>query len=148
MEKKRLGAGMGAMASFRLARTIESIENDFREEFLPDYLVRARMREVINFSKLTTTELVDLFDRSLDDFATDHYYRAELINIGAAFCLDVATSRLTKKGLDPAAYLSQGPETVVHHALGLSSRQTTRLRSPSPACWPSTPPAMRVGGSE
>ena len=118
-ERRRLRRGPGAVASFKLARAATAIEREFREEFLPGFLRDVRRREAIDFSRLRTKDLFDLFDEWIGQFIAETYVEAEVVNIAADFYLKNAAAQLQKRGMDPAVHLAQLPETVVHEAMQL-----------------------------
>lgn len=121
-EQRRTSRGASSLASFRLSRAADSLERAWREEFLPGELAQARLREVLDLSRLRLDELVALFAERRRDFVTRSYVRAEEINIAADFYLRGALRALEKKGLDPALILAHIPPTIVHQAMELLAR--------------------------
>ena len=121
-EKRRLGNGPGSLAAFRLSRAATEIERAWREDYLPGYLTKMRLREAIDLSRLSFEEVVELCDRTSREFLTEDYVRAETINVAADFYMKVAKKHLEKAGLDPVKYLSQLPSTVVSEAMALLAR--------------------------
>lgn len=118
-EQQRLSRSAGAIASFRLIRTADRLEADYRQDFLPDFLRQIRLHEALDFSQFSTDELFDLFEEWRRNFTQNTYVQAHLINIAADFSLKLAERELKKNKLNPAIYLSQIPETVVHQAMSL-----------------------------
>ena len=118
-QARRVGAGPGMLATFRLSRAAESLETEFRETFLPQLLEDVTMREAINFRSFDVERLVRLFREWSNNFITETYLQAELVNIAAEFYMQSARSELEKKNFNPAEYLGQLPETVVARAMGL-----------------------------
>ncbi len=124
-EKKRLRQSVDIIASLRLTRTVDSLEQQYRQEFLSAFLRQVRLKESINFSQLKTEELFELFEEWRCHFTQETYVQAHLINIAADFCLKLAERELKRRNLNPATYLSQMPETVVHQAMSLLSEIRT-----------------------
>lgn len=120
-ERTRLSRGPGAAAAFRLARSAESIEARFRDEFLPAFEREILMHEALDFQKLSARELLSLFDSWSERFITDIYLQAEIINIATDFYWKTASQKLESEGIDPALFLGKIPETVVHRAMQLLS---------------------------
>ncbi len=118
-ERRRIGKGTGAMAAFRLARGAEDIEAQFRDSFLPAFLKRARLHEALDFERLSTEQLLSLYDTWTEEFITQTYRQAEVINVATDFYWKTASRKLQRKGIDPALYLGKMPETVVHRAMSL-----------------------------
>ncbi|MCZ6794007.1 MAG: YidC/Oxa1 family membrane protein insertase [Planctomycetota bacterium] len=118
-ERRRLRRGPGMAASFRLARAAETLERSFREDFLPGFLQEMRRRDAMDLRRLTTADLVDLFEDWRREFSTETYFQAELINVAADFYVKMAERQLTRHGLSAAQYLGQIPATVVHRAMSL-----------------------------
>lgn len=115
----RIAKGASAIASFRLSRQADEIELEFLEEFLPQFQKEMRMREALDLTRLSVSELIQLLDEWRSQFVTDIYIHAEVINIAADFYLKAAERALKKHGMDPAAYLGYGPETVMQRAYTL-----------------------------
>jgi len=118
-ERKRLSQSPGMVASFRLTRAADSLEREFREDFLPNFLSEMTIREIMDVSKLTTSEIIRLFEDWLKRFLEETYVQAELINLAADFYFKLAERQLSQRGLQPAKYLSHMPETIVHRAMSL-----------------------------
>jgi len=118
-ESRRLGKGPGAMASFDLARNAELMEQNFREDFLPDYLRSVEERKAITFDRLSIDASVNMLGNWIDQFVEDTYKNAEEINIAADYHTKTAVAKLTKAQLDPAQYLADVGETVVSKAMDL-----------------------------
>jgi pyruvate,water dikinase len=118
-QQTRLRKGLGVLATFHLSRAAETIEREFTEEFLPGYLGAIRMREILDISRLSLEELVNLFAEWEHAFVTENYVQAELINITAEYYMQVAKQALERRGKDPAEYVSRVPETVVHRAMAM-----------------------------
>src|SRR5262249_36915811 len=91
----------------------------FSDEVLPALLEEVRLREAIDFSRLTVTELRSLMERWTHRFVTETYVEAEIVNLAADFYMKAAVERLRKRRLDPAVYLATMPETSVHRALSV-----------------------------
>jgi rhodanese-related sulfurtransferase/membrane protein insertase Oxa1/YidC/SpoIIIJ/phosphohistidine swiveling domain-containing protein len=119
---RRMRRGPSSVSAFRLARAADELERAWREDFLPDELRMARLREALDLSRFTLCELTQLFAERRTDFVTRSYARAEEINIAADFYLKAALRALKKKGLDPAEHLAHAPKTVVHEAMELLAR--------------------------
>lgn len=118
-EKACMSKGPGPVASFKLARSAEILEQNFREGFLPNYLYETRQREAIELSRLSTEELLDTIERSVDRFIQDVYVQADIINLAANFYLRLAEQELQRRGLSAPTHLGQTDETIVHRAMAL-----------------------------
>lgn len=121
---KRLDAtsrlrGPGVIASFRLSRSAEVLEQEFRENFLPMFQHQMRQSEALDLGHFDNDALLDLFGKSCDRFIRDVYVQADVINLAASFYLGLAERELNRRGLPTSSYLSQVPETIVHRALSL-----------------------------
>ncbi len=121
-QARRMQRAPSGLAAFRLSRAAANIERDWREGFLAPELRAARLRDALDLSKFSQTELVELFSERRRDFVTRSYARAEEINIAADFYMKSAILSLRKKGLDPAEALGSPPKTVVHEATELLAR--------------------------
>ncbi len=82
------------MAAFQLARAAEKIEQEFREEFLPGFLQRVRIRQAIDFKRLDLHELTLLCKEWVQEFITETYLQAEIINIAAEYYTQMASQEL------------------------------------------------------
>ena len=120
-EKRRLGKGPGAVASFQLARNAEQTEVDFREEFLPEFQLEMLERGAIDFGRLTLPAATSLLDTWVDRFVQETYQQAELINISADFHIKTALAKLQAAKLEPTLYMTNHTETVVTKAMALLS---------------------------
>ncbi len=118
-EARRLGKGPGAMASFDLARNAELMEQNFREDFLPDFLANVAERDAIAFDRLSIEASVNMLTNWINQFVEETYKNAELINIAADYHTKTAVTKLTKAQLKPAQYLADVGETVVSRAMDL-----------------------------
>ena len=118
-EKRRLGKGPGALASFRLARDAEKTEEQFRTEFLPAYQSEMLERNAIDMNRLSLATATQLLDTWVNRFVENTYCAAERINISADFHVKTALDKLDKAKLEPASYLNDDQETVVSQAMSL-----------------------------
>jgi rhodanese-related sulfurtransferase/membrane protein insertase Oxa1/YidC/SpoIIIJ/phosphohistidine swiveling domain-containing protein/molybdenum-dependent DNA-binding transcriptional regulator ModE len=116
-EEKSRGFSIGPIASRKLMRGADRIEREFREEFLPRFLVDIRLAETADFNRLSTPELVEEIVRLRDRFAYETHVEVDAINIAANFYLDRARRELTAAGLDPSSFLGHIPETFEGHAI-------------------------------
>ncbi len=123
-ERRRLGKGPGALASFRLARDAEKTESQFREEFLPKFQLEMVERNAIDMDRLSLSAATELLNSWVDRFVEDTYCAAERINISADFHVKTALDKLGKAKLEPAQYMHDDQETVVSHAMSLLNRTT------------------------
>ena len=119
---RRASGGVGTLASFRLARSAETLERDLREHFLPEHTRSARLQDALDLGRLGLGDLVQLLRDVRTRFITDSYQRAEVINLAADFYVKGAVRALEKEGLDPAMYLGNTPRTVVHEAMEILAR--------------------------
>ena len=116
--KRRFGAP-GPLASFRLGRAAESIEQAFSGTFLPEYERRMRLYRALDLGRVAEPELFDLFARIRTDFIRQDYVEAQIVNIAADQYFRMAERALTRRGLDPSRYLGAAGETPVTRALAL-----------------------------
>jgi phosphohistidine swiveling domain-containing protein len=116
-EEKSRSFSIGPIASRKLLRGADRIERQFREEFLPHFLVDIRLAETADFNRLLTSELVEEVVRLRDRFANDTHVEVDMINIAANFYLDRARRKLSAAGLDPSSFLGHIPETFEGHAI-------------------------------
>ena len=127
-EAQSVGKGPGMACAFRMARSAEGIEAEFREEFLGPFLRDIRLRETMDLRKLSAAELIRLFLDWQKGFVEETYVQAERINIAADFYVKSAEEQLRRNGLEPAEYLSELPTTVVHQAMSMLPEIRAGLR--------------------
>lgn len=118
-EKRRLGKGPGAMASFQLARNAESTVASFKEEFLPQFQAEMIERNAIAMNRLSMQAATELLQSWVRRFVEETYYAAELINISADYHMKTALDKLKAAKLEPTKYLNDHEETVVSRAMSL-----------------------------
>ncbi len=118
-QQRRSSKGLGPVASFRLSRAAETLEQNFRENFLPAYLSDLRILEAMDCRRLPTADLIDLLDDTCDRYFYESHVQVDIINITADFYMRAAERALSKRGLTTGAYLGQGPKTIVHYAMSL-----------------------------
>src|SRR5262249_18537843 len=70
-ERRRLSKDLGPLAAFRLSRSAERISRHFQDEVLPAFLEETRLREAIDFSRLSERELLSLAGRWTHRFVTE-----------------------------------------------------------------------------
>ncbi|NND92517.1 MAG: hypothetical protein HKN42_16780 [Granulosicoccus sp.] len=128
-ERRRLGKGPGALASFRLARNAEATEEQFRTEFLPQFQSEMIERNAIDMDRLTLEAATALLEAWVDRFVEQTYCAAELINISADFHMKTALDKLGAANLEPTQFLNDAEETVVSHAMSLLNRHTVSRES-------------------
>ena len=116
-ERRRLGKGPGALATFRLARGAEETERAFREDFLPRFREDMIERNAIAVDRLALPTALALLESWTTRFVSETYVVAERINISADFQLKTAIDKLAAAKLDPAAWLGDAGETVVSRAM-------------------------------
>ncbi len=119
--QRRSRKGLGPIASFRMSRGAETLEQDFREHFLPAYLSDLRILEAMDCKRLPTDDLFGLLDDTCDRYFHESHVQVDVINITADFYMRAAERALSKRGLTTGAYLGQGPKTIVHYAMSLLS---------------------------
>lgn len=123
-ERRRLGKGPGALASFRLVRNAEATEEQFRNEFLPKFQSEMIERNAIAMERLTLEASTDLLTNWVNRFVEETYCAAERINISADFHMKTALDKLQAAKLEPTRFLHDHRETVVSHAMSLLNRNT------------------------
>ncbi len=121
-EKRRLGKGPGAMASFHLSRNAESLQSQFRDEFLPQFQFEMVERSAIAMERLSLEAATQLFKAWVYRFVEETYCEAERINISADFHMKTALDKLKAAKLEPTKYLNDHEETVVSRAMSLLNR--------------------------
>lgn len=107
-----------ARAAFRLGLMAEGIERGL-ERFLLEFVAEARLRLAIDLARLSVAELHALAAATRERFLRTTYVEAEVVNLAAAAYVAAARRRLDRNGLDAAAVLGQGIETVVQRAFRL-----------------------------
>ncbi|MFK7859084.1 MAG: membrane protein insertase YidC [Granulosicoccus sp.] len=122
-EKRRLGKGPGAMASFQLARNAESTQAHFTDEFLPRFQAEMIERNAVAMERLSLEAATELLQAWVRRFVEETYCEAERINISADFHMKTALDKLKSARLEPAKYLNDHEETVVSRAMSLLSRE-------------------------
>ena len=123
-ERRRLGKGPGALASFRLARNAEATAEQFRTEFLPQFQSEMIERNAIAMERLTLPAATNLLNNWVDRFVEETYCAAEKINISADFHMKTALDKLQAAKLEPTKYLNDHEETVVSQAMSLLNSET------------------------
>lgn len=118
-EKIRLGTGPGALAAFQLARDADQIENHFRNTVLPDLKIASVMDNALDYSRLTLSQMVDTLQKRLEQFVTETYVEAEIVNIATDYYWKTAKAKLDSDGLQSSDYLNYVPRTVVSDAMAL-----------------------------
>lgn len=108
---------IGPVAGRRLRKRAAEIEGNFREHFLPAYLREIAILEAVDFDLLPLGDLVAEIERIRSNLVTSTHVEVNRINVAARFYLDLARVDLTKRGLEPAIYLSHIPETVLTRAI-------------------------------
>lgn len=121
-EKRRLGNGPGAMASFNLARNAEATQAHFQDEFLPQFQAEMIERNAIAMERLNLDAAVELLGSWVRRFVEETYCEAERINISADFHMKSALDKLKAAKLEPTIYLNDHEETVVSKAMSLLNR--------------------------
>ena len=126
-ERRRLGRGPSALATFRLARDAEESARAFREDFLPGFRAEMVERNAIALERLDLDTALELFGGWTRRFVEQTYVEAERINIAADFHMKTALGKLAGAKLDAAAYLGDEEETVVSRAMAhLAGPRVTR----------------------
>jgi phosphohistidine swiveling domain-containing protein len=118
-QRRRTRKGIGALASFRLARAAESIERDFREQFLPGYLSELRLLEAMDFARIPISDLIGLLEDTTDRYFHESHVQVDIINIAADFYVKAAERAMRKRGMNSGAVLGQGAPSVMHQAMDL-----------------------------
>jgi len=117
--RRRSAKGPGAVAAFKLARSAEQLERDFRKRFLKGFIRKMRRHEIMDLTQLRAKELIILLDRWLKDFVANTYVQAEIINVAADFYWKTAQKELQQLDEDPALHLGVTGETIVCCAMAL-----------------------------
>ncbi|MGB5606155.1 MAG: PEP/pyruvate-binding domain-containing protein [Gammaproteobacteria bacterium] len=116
---RRLRRTPGPVAIFRLTRNAEAIESGFRDDFLPRFLNEISIPEALDFNRLSDREIWKLFQNWADQFIKETYVEAEIVNVATDFYWKTACTKLESRDIDPALYLGNIPQTVVHRAMSL-----------------------------
>jgi len=117
-----LSSGPGALAAFQLARDADQIENRFRNEILPDLKLASVMDNALDYSRLTLSQMVDTLRKRLDQFVTETYVEAEIINIATDYYWKTAKAKLDSDGLQASDFLNYVPRTIVSDAMAMISQ--------------------------
>lgn len=104
-----------ASAAFRLGLMAGGIERSF-ELFESGFVAEARLRAAIDLRRLDLAELHQLATATKTRFLHSTYVEAEVVNLAAEAYVASARRRIERAGLDAAALLGQGIETVVQRA--------------------------------
>jgi phosphohistidine swiveling domain-containing protein len=112
---------VSSFAVRRLVKRADRIERQFREEFLPDFLRDIRLREAVDFDRLSTDDLLAALEQLRDHFVHTTHVEVDIINVAANFYFERAKNKLAEHGLDAAACLAQMPETAYERALAEAS---------------------------
>jgi phosphohistidine swiveling domain-containing protein/membrane protein insertase Oxa1/YidC/SpoIIIJ len=107
-----------AAAAFRLGHAAPALERDL-EQFLATFHKEVRLRAAIDLRRLGNDELLELAVATGERFVHTTYVEAEVVNLAAEAYVAAARRSLERKGLDAAALLGQGVETVVQRAFRL-----------------------------
>ena len=110
--RARMALRTPASAAFKLGHAAPAIERGL-EQFLASFQKEARLRAAIDLRKLTQEELLELAATTHARFLQQTYVEAEVVNLAAEAYVAAARRGLEKAGLDAAALLGQGVETVV-----------------------------------
>lgn len=128
-ERRRLGKGPGAMASFRISRSAKMVESEFRSEFLPQFQKEMVERNAIDTERLSIEASTALLASWVNRFVEETYCVAERINISADFHMKTALEKLKSAKLEPTAYLYDTEDTVVSRAMSLLNHETVSAES-------------------
>ncbi len=112
----RQDGGISSWAGFQLSRALPALELEVQEleQCAKQY---ATMDRALDLTRFSSRELVDLYERRVQEFTQQSYVTAERVNVAAEWFLGGARQRLEKAGLDAAAYLV--PEgTTASRAMG------------------------------
>ncbi len=118
-ERKRLKSGPGALVSFKLARDAEVIADHFEQNFLPPFKQRMDTLAAVDFERLSVDKLVKSFAFYTEQFVTQSYVEAEIINICNQFYWNAASSKLAASNIDPNTVLGALPQNVVSQSMNL-----------------------------
>jgi len=129
-QRTRVRKGIGAISTFRLARSAERLEHDFTNRYLPRLVRELLPREAMDLSVLSTPDLVTLLEDSCDRYVYDSHVQVDIINVAADFFVKSAERRFQKKGLSAGAFLGQGENTVVHQAMSLLRKVRDKSATP------------------
>jgi rhodanese-related sulfurtransferase/phosphohistidine swiveling domain-containing protein/membrane protein insertase Oxa1/YidC/SpoIIIJ len=116
--RARMALRTPASAAFKLGHAAPAIERGL-EQFLVAFQKEARLRAAIDLRKLTQEELLDLAATTHARFLQQTYVEAEVVNLATEAYVAAARRGLEKAGLDAAALLGQGVETVVQKSFRL-----------------------------
>jgi rifampicin phosphotransferase len=79
-----------AIAAIRFEKEATQIERHFIDVFLPPFKQEMALRRALDFSKLPTEVLLHTFNLWFQQFVTQHYVQADIINVAAAFHFESA----------------------------------------------------------
>lgn len=122
-EEQRRAPRIGPLAAWQLERAARTLEQEWRECFVPEFNRQVSLLEAADLTRFSTTELRELLDRIRLDYITNTCARVEVVNIAASVFVQRARAAVAARGLNPATLLGGIPETPLIHALSAAGRQ-------------------------
>lgn len=88
-----------------------------RVTVLPDIAARMALLDALDPARLSTGALATLFNETRHRLVTVTHVAVDRVNIMAQFTMDEAHRVLVREGFNPAAVLSDAPQTMLHAGL-------------------------------
>ena len=137
VDKRQEHARAPKLSSFalrRLEKRADRIENEFRKEFLPDFVRDITLREAIDFDRMTTADIFAALEETYGSFIGATHVAVDIVNVAASIYLEQARKR------SGSAAWTRPRVSPVHLRLS-THRQSSTLRPLLDACgiagsWP------------
>lgn len=131
VEEKNSSVLLNKATITRLKKQSEAIDTNFSEDFIPEFLEKIEIYELVNFLQLSKGRIFDHIKRLHDDFVQVTHAEIEIINIATSFYMDHAKELLEKLGHDPAVLLANtekiGPARVIADALDIPEKKRLKF---------------------
>ena len=131
VDKRQEHARAPKLSSFalrRLEKRADRIENEFREDFLPDFVRDITLREAIDFDRLATADIFAVLEQTYGSFVGSTHVEVDIVNVAASLYLEQAKKMLWERGLDPATCLANVPESLYTHAIADAAAAPRSMR--------------------
>ncbi|MGH1417636.1 MAG: PEP/pyruvate-binding domain-containing protein [Hyphomicrobiaceae bacterium] len=108
---------VGRKAARQLRRNSDKIESNFRDVVMRQDQDDLRYVAALNFNKLSSSELVQLFQDQVESYLYDAHVEVDVVNVAARFYLDDARRQLQTVDGDDAAVMANIPQTLLAKSL-------------------------------
>ena len=119
---------LNSLATWRLNKLARTVENDFSDGFLPQFLREISILEAVDFDRLSTSDLLEAVARIRTNYVESTGVVTSVINIVADFHLKGAKAKLAAAGLEPARYLVRLNQTEFEKAIAEARKCPPRSR--------------------